>query len=290
MNRLARGENVDDTIIGVKKRQRDTKVPVSFSHTTPDRQWNEPETTYAARYPYNHVYESESGHIVEFDDTPGKERVHFYHRSGTFVEIHGAPGQEGDTVVKVVGKVYVIAMENAYIHFQNAANITIDGETNIYSRDDVNWQVDGNMNVHVKGNYTEKIAGNRLIDIKGSQTEKIGGADTIEVGGNHSMHAGGISDRHSGGAMYDIAGGQIKQSAGGTFVMASGGNLSADAPRIDFNSGRGSTSSPSSPKSPVVPAFPDPLGRKESRFETGSDPQVEEKEDPNPASFGQDDC
>ena len=43
---------------------------------------------YAAVYPFNHVYESESGHLIEVDDTPTKERLHWYHRSGTFTEFH----------------------------------------------------------------------------------------------------------------------------------------------------------------------------------------------------------
>ena len=32
---------------------------------------------YAAVYPFNHVYESESGHLIEVDDTPTKERLHW---------------------------------------------------------------------------------------------------------------------------------------------------------------------------------------------------------------------
>lgn len=290
INRLAIAEKVEDTIMGVRTRQRDVKVPIAFAHPTPGRKWNEPEPTYNARYPYNHVYESESGHIVEFDDTPGFERIHVWHRTGTYFEITGKAGQEGDTQLKVVGKCFITVMENAYIHVQGPTNITSDGELNIYGKDDVNIQVDGNMNVHVKGNYTEKIHGNRFIDLDGNQTEKIGGADQIEVGKDHSMHCGGISDRHSGGAMFDIAGGQIKQSAGGTFVMASGGTLSGDAPNIHWNSGKGSTSSPKSPIAPVVPDFPDPTGRKENRSETGNDPEVEEKPDTDPKKCDQKDC
>ena len=38
--------------------------------------WSLPENTYATQYPYGHVYESESGHILEFDDTPDKERIY----------------------------------------------------------------------------------------------------------------------------------------------------------------------------------------------------------------------
>ena len=45
--------------------------------------WSEPETPYAAEYPENHVYESTSGHIMEFDDTIDKERIHLRHEIGT---------------------------------------------------------------------------------------------------------------------------------------------------------------------------------------------------------------
>ena len=49
---------------------------------------NQPPSPYAAVYPFNHVYESESGHLIEMDDTPTKERLHWYHRAGTFTEFH----------------------------------------------------------------------------------------------------------------------------------------------------------------------------------------------------------
>jgi hypothetical protein len=51
-------------------------------------QLNQPPSPYAAVYPFNHVYESESGHLIEIDDTPTKERLHWYHRSGSFTEFH----------------------------------------------------------------------------------------------------------------------------------------------------------------------------------------------------------
>ena len=35
--------------------------------------WNQPTGDYNARYPFNNVYESESGHVMEYDDTPGAE-------------------------------------------------------------------------------------------------------------------------------------------------------------------------------------------------------------------------
>lgn len=65
--------------------------------------FKEPPTPYGAQYPYNHVRESEPspgrdvsnedppkncGHIEEWDDTPGAERLYRQHKSGTFEEIH----------------------------------------------------------------------------------------------------------------------------------------------------------------------------------------------------------
>ena len=38
-------------------------------------------------YPFNHVIETESGHYVEIDDTKDNERIHVYHKTGTFLEI-----------------------------------------------------------------------------------------------------------------------------------------------------------------------------------------------------------
>ena len=38
-------------------------------------------------YPYNHVFESESGHVMEIDDTKDNERLFTQHRTGTSQEI-----------------------------------------------------------------------------------------------------------------------------------------------------------------------------------------------------------
>ncbi len=84
--------------------------------------WDEPNTPYNAVYPYNHVYESESGHIVEYDDTKGSERIHQYHRSGTFEEIH----PDGTVVRKIVGTNYTIYCEDNNIRIAGDAQITVD--------------------------------------------------------------------------------------------------------------------------------------------------------------------
>ena len=47
----------------------------------------EKPTEYAAKYPYNKTITTESGHVLELDDTPKAERIHIYHKSGAYVEI-----------------------------------------------------------------------------------------------------------------------------------------------------------------------------------------------------------
>lgn len=84
--------------------------------------FDEPITPYDALYPYNHVTQSESGHIIEVDDTPGNERLHWYHRAGTFKEIY----PNGTQVDKVMNDRYNITMRNDFEHIENTKISTID--------------------------------------------------------------------------------------------------------------------------------------------------------------------
>lgn len=47
----------------------------------------EPVSKNKAKYPYNSTMTTRGGHLVEFDDTPGSERVHIFHKSGSYIEI-----------------------------------------------------------------------------------------------------------------------------------------------------------------------------------------------------------
>jgi len=47
----------------------------------------EPASKYKAKYPHNNTMTTRSGHLLEFDDTPGSERVQIFHKSGSYIEI-----------------------------------------------------------------------------------------------------------------------------------------------------------------------------------------------------------
>ena len=106
---------------------------------TPDTITGEPSSPYQAQYPYNHVTETESGHIIEVDDTPDSERLHIYHKSGTFIEVHPS----GDVVIQ-----------------QKNGFRTVTGNDNIHVTGDMTILVDGNFKVQATGNVD--IDGERI--------------------------------------------------------------------------------------------------------------------------------
>jgi hypothetical protein len=85
--------------------------------------WSEPASYYNAEYPYNHVTVSESGHVIEVDDTPKAERLHWFHRSGSFTEI----GPDGTTIKKVVNNNYESIFKNNFQHVRGDHVQTVDG-------------------------------------------------------------------------------------------------------------------------------------------------------------------
>lgn len=111
----------------------------------------EPKSSYAAKYPFNKVTRTLSGHTIEIDDSPNAERIHIYHKSGTYVEI----SQDGKTVTKVVGDNYTILAKNDEIH--------IEGNVNGYIRGNVNLKIDGNLNIDVGGKCDITSGGNMTL-------------------------------------------------------------------------------------------------------------------------------
>ena len=141
--------------------------------------WSEPDAGYNAEYPENHVYESTSGHIMEFDDTTYNERIHQRHRIGTGYEIHPT-GTKVDIVKKdsysiVEGSHYCnIQVDSGQINLVtggsgNDINIVSSGDINISASQDFNVKVLGNLNEDVEGKQTTQVTGN--IDIDGSRID-----------------------------------------------------------------------------------------------------------------------
>lgn len=113
--------------------------------------WTEPsyrETE--SKYPYAHVHKTESGHTFEVDDTPGSERIHRFHKSGSYDEFR----PDGSRVTKIIGDDYELVISNKKVYVRGTCSITIDGDSSLY----------------VKGSLIEKIDGDHTMIIGGTQT------------------------------------------------------------------------------------------------------------------------
>jgi hypothetical protein len=159
-NRLARNEQIENTIV---KKKKDN---LEFSYSALYGFWKEPETPYAAQYPFNNVYESRAGHIVEYDDTPGAERMHWYHCSGTFTEIHPLGGE----VHKVVGNAWDITLNDKMILIKGNCSFNADKTMKMLIGKDLEIEVQGDVKMRTIGNMTLDVGGNCLHKVKGTYT------------------------------------------------------------------------------------------------------------------------
>ena len=180
--------------------------------------WSQPAITYNAVYPYNHVFESESGHIREYDDSftidengirTNHYRIHERHSSGTSYEIDTAGNRidlnmasyfnitqkdnkhyiKGNSDVTIDGrhKVFInksgIADNNYDIQVGPNANVNIqvdNGNLNVVTKTgQFNFDVGADFNCNVAGNYNLNVQGNETKTVEGSTTHNTTGSTTI---------------------------------------------------------------------------------------------------------------
>lgn len=157
--------------------------------------WDELTTLYGAAYPWNDATLYESGHLIEFDNTPGAERIHEFHRSGTFREIF----PNGDRVQKIVNN------DHHFVH-QDKRGV-IFGAEYTYTLGPTNDLNVDNVIVHDKNNrthttdvdVTRNIGGNSLTKITGNDVDLVDGnigkqSPTITLAGNVHLGADSINE------------------------------------------------------------------------------------------------
>ena len=169
--------------------------------------WNQPEIPYNALYPYNHVYETESGHIREYDDTPGYERIHERHRSGTSYEISA----NGTKTNIIKGDHYTLTSGDTKVYIQGDSDTTINGRHKIFINKDGqannNYDIQvgpgANVNIHVDNGDLNLHSANGRINMNagGDYNLKVGGNMTVAVAGEFSQTVEGGSIHNTSGTV-----------------------------------------------------------------------------------------
>lgn len=186
--------------------------------------WEEPHPqgaeTSASQYPYNHVRETESGHVFEVDDTPGAGRIHQYHNSGTYEEIQ----PDGTRSVKIIGEDYEIVIKDKNILIKGDLNTTVEG--------DYNLNILGNKYVDVQGHSFESVRGSKYSKIQGNYVKEILTNESILTVGNkwetiqansgtgvYTKRVAGEYVRQVGGKAYDTYGKELKVNVFGDYTI-----------------------------------------------------------------------
>lgn len=151
VNRLGRG-NILDTIIA--KQNSELEI--------------EPPSPYNAKYPYNEVRETEGGIVEEFDSTPGNERYHLYHPSGTHVEIH----PDGTVVSRNNNNHYHVVIKDEKVKIKGNLTVDVGGDA-IINCGNSSFGMDrfGNVTHTVNGNMITKVKGSYSIEAEGTITK-----------------------------------------------------------------------------------------------------------------------
>ena len=232
-NRLARHEDINKTIVYKKEAGVLTGVETADGST-----WNQSPIPYNSQYPFNHVMQTESGHVLEFDDTPHSERVHIYHKSGTFTEIDA----NGTQVNRIIGDGYEILERNGFVQVNGSLNVTIDGAQNVLVKNGMNLSVRGVANINVYNDAN--------LNVSGSLNMSVG--ETFAVKAAAVIIEGDTVDIKSNGA--------LTASGAGDVNINSGGTLSADGNLINIANGASNAqasglSAPGAKQSPEMPDF-----------------------------------
>lgn len=193
-------------------------------------------------YPANHAIETESGHIIEIDDTPSSERLSNFHTSGTYEEIVA----NGDKTVTVVGDEFEVTFKSKNMYVKGDVNLTVEGNmrTLVKGKKDA----EGNL-VPGTGNYHLEVEGDKTEYIKGTRTSHIGQNELIEIDQERNINvAENFTTRIGGNEIRDVVvdsttnitgnrnlaivldskttvNGDAAQTAIGTFTVNSVGNM-----------------------------------------------------------------
>ena len=235
--------------------QKELGVGFSVAENPTDK-WTEPDPQgiYGAKYPYNHVHQSESGHLIEVDDTPGFERLHRYHRTGTFEEI----GSLGQRITKVVNEDYHIILNNDYWRVVGNRYESIQGKLDIFStrgyfhksEGSMEFDAGGSVSINTPTDLFSVNASDIILDASGGSlimraksfsrqiqtsknTDEVSGDSTLKVGGEYKLRSGSM--QLSGRGQVGISSGMgfnLAAATGGSITAGFGLELTSIAPSL----------------------------------------------------------
>lgn len=178
----------------------------------------------ASIYPNSQVKETASGHIVEYDDTPGAERIMIRHRTGSGVEMRANGtmiyGSVGNTIKVTAQDEKVIVDGDGELHYNGNLKLKVAGDFDLEVGGDFNVRVDGDIDQTIKRSYKQDIGKSKEVKIVESRSETIGIDGTTFIHGNstntikksNNIFVGEDEAHHVGGTLFMTAENEVSLS------------------------------------------------------------------------------
>ena len=199
----------------------------SLSGTLAQEWLVEPKSPFAARYPFNSVEESDSGHLREIDDTPGAERIKETHRMGTFYEIH----PDGSKVTKIVKNNFEVTIGDDFTKIEGRCAIHVNGQADFYCLEDINVKTEKNAVVTAAESATVDAGTDiHAVARTGSATVSAGTTAIVRAGTDATVEAGNDATLRAENNISVIAEGNLDLSCNGPMTFK---DNSATAVNVD---------------------------------------------------------
>jgi hypothetical protein len=240
-----RSESIANTAVDFQRKNRAVSIK-----NADNKFWQEPFPSFNAKYPYNNVTETESGHAFELDDTPDFERVQLSHRTGSTLEFLPS----GSIKFKSFNNKFDIVMGNEKTYINGVKDETVQSDMLLRINGNLiikaeNIDFVANSGINIQGATVKITALNDLhIASKGGDA-KLTAAGDLDLKAKGDFVAGGLKSAAlvSQGDAKVEAGPNKSASLSGTFAKISGLTCDIAAVVTDI----GSNNTPSEARSPV---------------------------------------
>ena len=185
----------------------------------------------SAQYPENQVKETSSGHIIEYDDTNGRERVMIRHRTGSGVEMRA----DGTVIYSSTNNAIRIVAANEKVIVEGDGEVVYNGNLKMKVAGDFDLEVGGDFNVNVVGDKEEIIKSNSIQSVTKNKTTDIGQNKAETVLGTDTQTV--LSDKNQivKGNYETNVEGFIELDAAGTLIMTTEKKFIATSPDVNIS-------------------------------------------------------
>ena len=191
----------------------------------------------ASTAPLNQVRRTVSGHVQEIDDTPGRERMLFRHKTGAGVELRS----DGSVIINATnnmirvaaGSEKVIIEGDGQLVYHGNLKMKVDGDFDLDVGGNINMTSGGAMTQDIKGGFRQDVNGNHSTFVNKRMMRTITGSDTSFISGDQTNIIKQSQSTTVGTNKEDIIGSEYQISAENKYI-ASAPDMNIGASSLTF--------------------------------------------------------